>query len=151
MTRGRVSAPAEVRRAIVAHARRERPNECCGLLLGAGRHVRYALPMRNVAASPTRYRIDDAAHIKLRRLLREIEPPLSIVGVYHSHPGGGGAASPTDIQEAMYPDWLYVIVGLKPRLSVGGRAPEMRAFQITNGRATPVGIAWVTRRRALRP
>ena len=134
MTRGRVSAPAELRRAIVAHARRERPMECCGFLLGAGGHVRYALPMRNVAASSTSYRIDAAAHITLRRLLRGIEPPLSIVGVYHSHPAGSGAASPTDIEEAMYPDWIYVIVGLKP--------PEVRAFRIRNGRATPVKISW---------
>ena len=51
--------PAVVRRAIVAHARRERPNECCGLLLGRGTAVQFALPVANVLASATRYRISD--------------------------------------------------------------------------------------------
>jgi proteasome lid subunit RPN8/RPN11 len=126
VTPRRLSASPAVRRAIIAHARRERPNECCGFLLGAARRVKYAVPMRNVARRPaTRYKIDDAAHIGLRRLLREISPALSIVGVYHSHPKGAAVPSPTDLREAMYPEWLYVIVGLK-----SGRA-DVRAYAFT--------------------
>jgi proteasome lid subunit RPN8/RPN11 len=98
--------------------------------------------MQNIAASPTSYRIDDSAHIKLRRLLRDIEPPLSIAGVYHSHPAGDAAASPTDIKQAMYPEWLYLIVGLKPPKNGRRRGPELRAFQIRNGRARAVAISW---------
>jgi proteasome lid subunit RPN8/RPN11 len=110
----RLDAPAEVRRAMVAHARQAHPHECCGFLVGSNRRIRYAVPMRNVAARPaTRYKIDDGEHIRLRRLLREISPTLSIVGVYHSHPKGAAEPSPTDLREAMYRDWLYVIVGLK--------------------------------------
>ena len=129
MTPRRFTAPVAVRRAIVAHARREAPNECCGFLLGAGRRVAYAMPMRNVAESRTRYQIDDAANIELRRLLRGVSPALSIVGVYHSHPAGDAEPSPTDIREAMYPDWLYVIVGLKRTRAV------VRAFSLTRRRA----------------
>lgn len=123
--RMRFTAPAAVRRAMILHARREQPNECCGFLLGRGSRIQYALPMQNVSASATRYRIDDAAHIVLRRWLRGMSPPLSIVGVYHSHPAGDAEPSDTDVREAMYPEWVYVIVGLR------GDRPAVRAFGLT--------------------
>lgn len=125
---------AAVRRAIIAHARREQPNECCGLLLGSRTAVQFALPMVNVLASPTRYRISDAAHIECRRFLRAFAPSLSIVGVYHSHPAGAAEPSPRDIAEAMYPEWLYAIVGLAEH------PPALRAFRITRGRARKVSL-----------
>ena len=126
--------PAAVRRAIVAHAKREQPNECCGLLLGRGTAVQFALPMANALASPTRYRISDAAHIECRRWLRDFAPTLSIVGVYHSHPEGAAEPSPRDLAEAMYPEWLYAIVGLAKK------APVFRVFRIARGRARKVSL-----------
>jgi proteasome lid subunit RPN8/RPN11 len=126
--------PRAVRRALVGHARRERPRECCGFLLGRGRRVICALPMRNIEPGVTRYRIDDAAHMELRRVLRGCVPAFSIVGVYHSHPKGRAAPSPTDLTEAMYQEWTYVIVGL------GARRPEVRGFRIAGGRAREVTI-----------
>jgi len=132
--RGTCVVEPAVRRAIVAHARRDRPHECAGFLIGRGRRVIAAAPMENVAASPVRYRIDDAAHIDLRRTLRALSPPLEIVGVYHSHPTGDPVPSPTDIAEAHYPDWFHVIVGLK-----AGRA-RVRAFAIGRGNVRELTI-----------
>jgi proteasome lid subunit RPN8/RPN11 len=130
-------APA-VRRAMVAQARREQPQECCGLLVGDRRRVSFAVPMRNIAASPTRYRVDDASHLELRRVLRQFSPPLSILGVYHSHPAGPADPSPTDIDQAMYPEWAYVIVGLD------GRRMTVRAFRIRTGAVRELKIDWRT-------
>jgi len=96
--------------------------------------VRHAVPMANIAASRTRYQIDDTAHIRLRRALRGFAPPLEIVGVYHSHPAGSAAPSPTDVAEAMYPDWIYIIVGL------AGRRPSVAAFRIRHGRAREIAL-----------
>jgi proteasome lid subunit RPN8/RPN11 len=126
----------QVRHAIIRHARRERPLECCGFLLGDATQVRFAVPMRNTAASATRYRIDDAAHIGLRRLLRQFVPPLSIVGVYHSHPAGDAMPSPTDVAEAMYPEWVHLIVGLS------GRTASLRAVRMSHRRVRDVAIRW---------
>jgi [CysO sulfur-carrier protein]-S-L-cysteine hydrolase len=127
-----------VRRAIVAQARLEQPKECCGLLVGHRGRVGFAVPMRNMSASPTRYRIDDAAHLELRRVLRQFSPSLSILGVYHSHPAGPADPSPTDIDEAMYPEWAYIIVGLdRRRLTV-------RAFRIRMGAVQEIKIDWRT-------
>ena len=125
---------AGIRRAMVAHARRDAPNECAGFLVGRGAHVIAAVPMQNAAASRTRYRIDDAAHIELRRHLRAFSPPITIVGVYHSHPATAPVPSETDIAEAHYPEWCYVIVGLK------GRQASVRAYRIRHGRTRDVTI-----------
>jgi proteasome lid subunit RPN8/RPN11 len=91
--------------------------------------------MRNVAANPTtRYRIDDRAHIDLRRLLRRIDPALRIVGVYHSHPETDPVPSPTDTAEGMYPEWAHVIVGLRDRRA------RLAAFRIAGGLAREIQV-----------
>jgi proteasome lid subunit RPN8/RPN11 len=145
-----VRLPLDVRRAIIAHARRERPRECCGLLVGRGRRVSFAVAATNVEASETRFRLDDREHLTLRRVLRAFQPPLAIIGVYHSHPNGDAWPSETDVAEAAYPAWLYVIVGLKTtRAAVG-------AFRLRNGRILRVtlrakerdGLRTVGRRKA---
>jgi proteasome lid subunit RPN8/RPN11 len=125
-----VRLSAAIRRAMVREALTARPRECCGLLVGHRQSIVAILPMQNVAESPeTRFKVDDAAHIEARRLLRRLHPPIEIVGVYHSHPSGPPVPSPVDVAEAHYPDWIHVVIGL------GGRRPVLRAFRIVNGRA----------------
>lgn len=138
MSRTGLAIPVAVRRALLAHARRDRPRECCGFLLGRGFRVLCSLAMKNIEPGHTRYRIDDTAHIALRRTLRDTTPPLAIIGVYHSHPAGRAVPSPTDLADAMYPEWTYVIVGLEGR-------PQVRAFRLRNGRYREVRICWQRR------
>ncbi|HYN07910.1 MAG TPA: M67 family metallopeptidase [Vicinamibacterales bacterium] len=123
----------EVLAGIVHHARRDRPRECCGLLVGRRGLVLAAVATRNVAKGQSRYQIDDAAHIELRRILRACSPRLEIVGVYHSHPAGPARPSGTDIAQAFYPGWIHLIVGMKGRASV-------RAYRIASGRVQEVSI-----------
>jgi proteasome lid subunit RPN8/RPN11 len=123
-----------VRRAVIGHARRDWPMECCGFLIGSRRAVCFAMPAINVAKSRTRYRIDDRAHVELRRVLRRVSPTLEIRGIYHSHPVGAAVPSETDLAEAFYPEWVHVIVGL------GGRRASMRAYWIRGGRAFVVPL-----------
>ena len=127
--------PPAVRRAIVAHARRARPRECCGLLLGDGRKVQFAVAAPNRARGRSRYELDPKTHIDVRRVLRGVAPVLTIVGVYHSHPAGPAVPSPTDVSEAAYADWIHVIVALR------GRRATVRAFRIRHGRVTGVPLA----------
>ena len=126
--------PRAVRRAIVDHARHERPLECCGFVVGASARAVFVVPMRNIAKSRVRYRIEDKAHIELRRVLRAVRPSMSILGVYHSHPAGDAYPSTTDVDEAFYADWMYLVVGFK-----GGRA-RLRAFRIRGRRVYPMTL-----------
>lgn len=127
-----VRLPASVRTAMIAHARDEAPNECCGLLIGRDGEIVDAVPARNLLASPTRYLLDPAAHIDVRRRLRGTD--RAVIGAYHSHPDAPAAPSDTDRAEALYPEFLWVIVSLA--------APEgdVAAFRLTERAAAPVTI-----------
>jgi proteasome lid subunit RPN8/RPN11 len=137
--RGAVVLPRGLRQVLVAQARRERPRECCGLLVGRGHQVQFAVPVANIDANTARYRVDDAAHIALRRTLRAFVPPVEIVGVYHSHPNGAAWPSERDVRDAHYPEWFHFIIGL------GGRRPDVRAFRLRGGRIRPLRIVWSAR------
>lgn len=136
MSAATVTMAAAARRAIVRQARAASPGECCGLLLGHGRHVRHVAAMHNASRSRTRFRVRDRDHLALRRALRIIDPPLEIVGVYHSHPQGPARPSPTDVAEAHYPDWIHVIAD--------PRRPVVRAFSIADGRVEELAIRLVS-------
>ena len=111
-SRGDVRMHRATLTAVLEHARRARPREACGLLVGTRGRVAFAIPVRNVARGSTRYRVDPAEHIALRRILRELTPAVGIIGVYHSHPRGRARPSATDVAEALYPEWVHLIVGL---------------------------------------
>lgn len=133
--RERLVMPYGVRQAIVAHARVTAPDECCGLLVGRGTIVEESVPLRNVDPAPrVRYAIDPSAHVAVIRSLRQTG--ASILGCYHSHPRGTPRPSPSDVAEAYYPEFVWVIVSLPPP----GR-PRVRAWRIADGQVRTVRLA----------
>ena len=117
--------------AIVEHARRDHPDEACGVVAGpAGtdRPERF-IPMVNAARSPTFYEFDSA---DLLRLYREMEAEDEVpVVIYHSHTATEAYPSRTDVMYASEPDAHYVLVST--------RAPEdteIRSFRIVDGEVT---------------
>jgi proteasome lid subunit RPN8/RPN11 len=125
-----------VRDSIVAHARREAPNECCGLLVGTGRDVDECVAARNLDPDPHRYLLDPAEHIAANRRLRG--SGRTVLGVYHSHPASPAAPSPSDLREALYPEFVWVIVSL-----ASPDAPDVAAYTIASGPATQIEIDYV--------
>ncbi len=118
---------------MVAHAREAAPDECCGLLVGAGREIAECVRVRNVDPAPaTRYRVDPAAHIALTRRLRGTG--RQVIGCYHSHPHSAPVPSEADHDEAYYQDFIWLIVSLRD----GGE--EVAAYVWAAGRLTPVAI-----------
>jgi [CysO sulfur-carrier protein]-S-L-cysteine hydrolase len=110
---------------IVAQARAEAPNECCGIV-GArdGRAVRL-FQARNARASPLAYEIDPR---DLVRIYDELdEQGLDVGIIYHSHTRSAPEPSQTDINLASYPHWRYLIVSLEAE-------PVVRAWRIADGR-----------------
>jgi len=92
------SLPASIRDAILEHARREVPNEACGLIVGdraaadGGRALRWE-PLRNPLASPYRYAIDPD---DLLRLTVETDDADEVFwAIVHSH-----ITSPSRIRQA---------------------------------------------------
>ena len=116
---------------IVAHARRDHPDEACGVVAGpAGtdRPERF-VPMLNAARSPTFYGLDPADLLRLYREMddRDEEP----VVIYHSHTATEAYPSRTDVSLAQEPGAHYVLVSTREPGSV-----EFRSYRILDGQVT---------------
>ena len=129
---------------IVAHARREHPNEACGVVAGpegSGRPER-VVPMVNAAALPgypgfhhpetgtlrfgdTFYTWESKADLLLNRELDARGEKMVVI--YHSHTKPGSEAYPSviDVEIAQgFPEAHHLIVGL------GGPALEVRSYRV---------------------
>ena len=124
---------AGILEAMLAHARRESHIECCGLLAGRDGVITEIYPATNALASPTAYEI---APKELFRLFREMrEHGLTHLGQYHSHLSTENTPSPTDIEQAGYPEQAYFIVTLLAEAS-----NPVRAFSIHDGKTEEIEI-----------
>ncbi len=123
--------PPEIRDAIIAHARREHPNEACGVVAGpagSDRPVRL-VEMLNVAASPTFYQFDSIEQLKVWNAMDEAgEEPVII---YHSHTATEAYPSRTDIGLAQEPNAHYVLVSTADPEHI-----PFRSFRILDGAVT---------------
>jgi proteasome lid subunit RPN8/RPN11 len=126
-----------IRDAIVAHARRDHPDEACGIVAGAAgsdvpdRHI----PMLNAARSPTFYEFDSTDLLKLYRELddNDEEP----VVIYHSHTATEAYPSRTDISYASEPNAHYVLVSTREPDTT-----DFRSFRILDGVVTEEEVAF---------
>jgi proteasome lid subunit RPN8/RPN11 len=117
--------------AIVAHARRDHPDEACGIVTGpAGsdtptRHV----PMDNAERSTTFYRFDAMEQLKVWREMddRDEEPVI----IYHSHTATQAYPSRTDTSLAGEPSAHYLLVSTRDP-----DVEEIRSFRIVDGVVT---------------
>lgn len=117
---------------MIAHARAEAPNECCGMVSSNGDEAIKVYPAENAAASPLRYEIDGAEQYRIQMEIDDAGHDLG--AIYHSHTRTEPYPSQTDINLAFYPDALYVIVGL------AGEEPDVRSYFIRDGRVTEADL-----------
>ena len=123
--------------AIVAHARRDHPDEACGVVAGpAGSDspVRF-IPMENAERSQTFYRFDSMEQL---RVWREMDDRDEVpVIIYHSHTATEAYPSRTDTSLAAEPDAHYVLVSTRDP-----EQAEFRSFRIVDGKVAeePVTI-----------
>ncbi len=111
---------------IVAHARDDLPNECCGMVGGVDGEARTVYRAENAEASPLRYSIGARDQF---RLMREIEAAgEDLVGIYHSHTKSAAHPSQTDVNLAGWPGAVYLIVSL-----ADPGAPDLKGFWIRDG------------------
>jgi proteasome lid subunit RPN8/RPN11 len=96
---------------IVAHAREEAPNECCGMVGSTDGRAVDVYRAVNVEASPLRFRIDPDEQLELHNKIDEAG--LDLGAIYHSHTRTEPRPSQTDINFAkLWPGVLWIIVGL---------------------------------------
>jgi proteasome lid subunit RPN8/RPN11 len=132
----------EIFDAIVAHAKRDHPDEACGVVAGpegSDRPVRF-IPMVNAAGSPTFYEFDSTELLHLYKDMdaRDEEP----VVVYHSHTATEAYPSRTDIGLASEPNAHYVLVSTRAHGNSAGPV-EFRSYRITDGVVTEEDVTIV--------
>ena len=122
---------AGVLEAIVAHARRDHPDEACGVVAasaGADEPQRH-IPMVNAARSMTFYEFDSQEYLRVWREMEDLDEEPVVI--YHSHTATEAYPSRTDVSYAGWPDAHYLLVSTRePDVT------EVRSYTIVEGSVT---------------
>jgi proteasome lid subunit RPN8/RPN11 len=114
---------------MIAHAREEAPNECCGMVGSSDGHAVEVYRAVNAEASPLRFRIDPQEQFELHTKIEDAG--LELGAIYHSHTRTEPTPSQTDINFAkLWPGVLWIIVGLVDD------EPDVQTWRIDDGRVT---------------
>jgi proteasome lid subunit RPN8/RPN11 len=118
--------PKEYIDEMIAHAREDVPNECCGIIAGKDGAATKLYRAVNAEASPYRYSVDPK---DLLRIYRDIDSNgWDVLVIYHSHTQTEAYPSPTDVRLAAWEEAYYVLVSL-----ADDDNPVVRAFRILDG------------------
>lgn len=106
----RLRVPRAIETAMCAHAAREYPYECCGLLIGTPdgtvREI-HAVPNIETSRRRDRYTMDPLVYRQVEQ--RADAHGWRILAVYHSHPDHPARPSETDRSRA-WPDFVYIVM-----------------------------------------
>ena len=96
---------------MVAHAREDLPNECCGMVGGVDSEASVVIPVVNSAASPLRFEMDPQGQYNALKAIED--DGKEMLALYHSHTKSAAYPSQTDVNQAVaWPDQVYLIVSL---------------------------------------
>jgi [CysO sulfur-carrier protein]-S-L-cysteine hydrolase len=126
-----LTIPRELHDKIVAHARKDHPDEACGVLAGpegSDQPERF-IPMINAERSPTFYRFDSGEQFRVWEQMRKADEEPVVI--YHSHTATQAYPSRTDISYASEPSAHYVLVSTRD-----ADQTEFRSFRILDGEVT---------------
>jgi proteasome lid subunit RPN8/RPN11 len=116
--------------ALRQHGEETYPHECCGLLLGrTNGDERVVASVARAGNTRTdsahnRYNIDPKDQVRIQREGRERGE--DVIGYYHSHPDHPARWSPTDLAEAHWPGYSYVITSVEK-----GKAVITNSFELS--------------------
>ena len=114
---------------MVAHAREDAPNECCGMVGASDGRAVAVYRAANAEASPLRFRIDPQEQFELHNRIEDAG--LELGAIYHSHTRTAPRPSQTDINFAkLWPGVLWIIVGLN------GEEIDVRTWRIDDGKVS---------------
>ncbi len=117
---------------VLAHARRDHPDECCGVISVKDGAAAQVFEMENAERSPTGFSFGSDALAVYRAMDDADEEPWI---VYHSHTATEAYPSRTDVRwsaTAGFPYWLVV--------STRAETDEVRAFTIQGQDVTEVEL-----------
>jgi len=120
---------------IVAHAREDAPNECCGIIATDGDRAIKLFRTANAEASPLRFVIDSKDQLRVHRELDESGWEMG--AIYHSHTRSAAYPSQTDVNFARsWPGVIWLIVSLEDADN-----PSVRVFSIEDDNVEELDLA----------
>ena len=114
---------------VLAHARRDHPDECCGVIAGRAGVATRLFEMTNAERSPTGFTFDSAQWLRVHRSMDDADEDLLVV--YHSHTMTEAYPSRTDVtwsENTPGTSWLLV--------STRSEQDEVRSYRIEDGVVT---------------
>ncbi len=119
---------------MIAHARKDLPNECCGMVGGRSDEATEVIRVGNSAASPLRYEMDPQEQYNALKAIEDGGDEL--LAIYHSHTKSAAYPSQTDVNQAVaWPDQVYVIVSL-----ADDDVPDVKAYLLKDLRIADVAL-----------
>lgn len=122
-----LTLPQELVDEMVAHAREDLPNECCGIIARAPDGALTLYRTTNAEASPWRFNIPAQELLHLYNAIEGGDGEMLVI--YHSHVASEARPSPTDLNIARlhrgpnpWPYWVLV--------SLKDEQPSVRAWRI---------------------
>ena len=128
--------PREMLAEIVAHARRDHPDEACGVVAGRDGRATRVVVMENAERSPTFYRFEAKEQLTVWRSMDDADEVPFVI--YHSHTATEARPSRTDISLASEPDAHYLLVSTRSETT-----DEVRSFRIVDGQVTEEAVTLV--------
>ena len=118
---------------VLAHARRDHPDECCGVMAGTVQgsdvHVSRTIPMTNAERSPTWFSFDPLEWLRVSRAVED-DDDQEVVVVYHSHTMTEAKPSRTDLTYAAnLGDVIWLLA------STRSDEEEVLAWRVLDGQA----------------
>ena len=120
--------------AITAHAERDYPHECGGMLIGTfsadKKTAVETFPLENAREEEDRHNrvlILPKDVLRAERYARENK--LDVVGYYHSHPDDRAVPSQYDLDHAL-PVWSYIIASV-----LNGKVDDIASWEMENDRS----------------
>lgn len=138
--------PQSILKEIRAHAVREYPSECCGMILGpkASKALTRFYPCQNMQddlhknspkqfprTSRTAYIIGSEDRMAVDKILRAMEERIAVI--YHSHIDKDAYFSEEDINQSLYkgepfyPDTAYLVLSVK-KMDGGIKVADQKTF-----------------------
>jgi proteasome lid subunit RPN8/RPN11 len=119
-----IALPRSLVNQLLHYAQSSPDLEICGLIGARNGLPGTCYPVRNIAEQPDcRFALDPEEQINAMRRMGERGEEL--FALFHSHPAAPAEPSATDLEQAAYPDALYLIVSLNTQGVL-----ELRGFRI---------------------
>jgi len=114
---------------VLAHARRDHPDECCGVIAGKDGAATRVIPMENAERSPTGFSFESGEWLRVYRAVDDADEDL--LAVYHSHTATEAYPSRTDVLWAQHNEFAHWLL-----VSTRSDDDEVRSYTISDGVVT---------------